>query len=48
MRLGIDFESPKGMGVGMGLTFENGCGYSYTRSMPIPMLEIIGMELEYD
>jgi len=35
MSMGIDFENPMSMSVGMGMTFENGygCGHSYTHPM---------------
>jgi len=43
MGMGIDFENPKGMCVGMGMTFENGYGfeYSYTRLEPAPRPSLV-------
>jgi len=38
MAIGVDFENPMSMDMGMRMTFENGfgCGYSYTHPSPIP------------
>jgi len=38
MGMGTGFANPMGMDMGMGTIFENGygCGYSSTRSTPIP------------